>query len=87
MKKRKNFPVIIYLLLLFVLMYGVMQMVTLSSQALTYSDIVELFEAEQVKSFTVRGNDIRLELHEPLEGETELQASLANPESFRAEMR
>ena len=86
MKKRKNFPVIIYLLLLFVLMYGVMQMVTLSSQALTYSDIVELFEAEQVKSFTVRGNDIRLELHEPLEGETELQASLANPESFRAEM-
>ena len=86
MKKRKNFPVIIYLLLLFVLMYGVMQMVTLSSQALTYSDIVELFEAEQVKNFTVRGNDIRLELHEPLEGETELQASLANPESFRAEM-
>ena len=86
MKKRKNIPVIIYLLLLFVLMYGVMQVVTLSSQALTYSDIVELIETEQVKSFIVRGNTIRLQLHEPRDGETELQANMANPESFREEM-
>ena len=86
MKKRKNIPVIIYLLLLFVLMYGVMQVVTLSSQALTYSDIVELIETEQVKSFIVRGNTIRLQLHEPRDGETDLQANMANPESFREEM-
>ena len=86
MKKSKNIPVIIYLLLLLVLMYGVMQVVTLSSQAVSYSDIVELFDAEQVKSFIVRGDVIRLQLHEPLNGETELQANMANPESFRAEM-
>ena len=86
MKKRKNVPVLVYLLILFVLMYGVMQAVTLSSRAVTYSDIVELFEAEQVKSFILRGDDIRLQLHEPWEGETELQTSIADPESFRAEM-
>ena len=86
MKKRKNLPVIIYLLALCVLLYGVMHVATLSSQALSYSDIVELFENEQVKSFIVRDNMIRLELHEPLNGETDLQANLANPESFRAEM-
>ena len=86
MKKRKNLPVIIYLLALCVLLYGVMHMASLSSQALSYSDIVELFENEQVKSFIVRDNMIRLELHEPLNGETDLQANLANPESFRAEM-
>ena len=86
MKKRKNIPVVIYLLLLFVLMYGVMQAVTLNSQAVTYSDVVELFEAEQVKSFIVRGDDIRLQLHEPWKGETELQTHIASAESFREEM-
>ena len=86
MKQRKNIPVFIYLLLLLVLLYGVMQVITLSSQAVSYSDIVELFETEQVKSFVVRGNVIHLELHSPLNGETELQADMANPESFRAEM-
>ena len=86
MKKRKNIPVIIYLLALCLLLYGVMQVATLSSQALSYSDIVEMFENEQVKSFIVRDNMIRLELHEPFNGETNLQANLANPESFRAEM-
>ena len=86
MKQRKNIPVFIYLLVLLVLLYGVMQVITLSSQAVSYSDIVELFETEQVKSFVVRGNVIHLELHSPLNGETELQADMANPESFRAEM-
>ena len=86
MKKRKNISIFVYLLILFVLMYGVMQAVTLSSQALSYSDIVELFETEQVKSFVVRGNDILIQLHVPREGETELQANIADPESFRAEM-
>ena len=86
MKQRKNIPVFVYLLLLLVLLYGVMQAITLSSQAVSYSDIVDLFEAEQVKSFIVRGNVIQLKLHTPLNGETELQADMANPESFRAEM-
>ena len=86
MKKRKNFPVVIYLLVLLLLMYGVMRAVTLSSQAVGYSDIVELFEKEQVRSFVLRGDVIRIQLHTPLNGETELQANMGNPESFRAEM-
>ena len=72
MKKRKNFPVVIYLLVLLLLMYGVMRAVTLSSQAVGYSDIVELFEKEQVRSFVLRGDVIRIQLHTPLNGETEL---------------
>ena len=86
MKKRKNIPVIVYLLALFLLMFGLMQAITLSSRALGYSEIVELFENEQVKSFVLRDKTIRLELHQPLDGETDLQAQLANPELFREEM-
>ncbi|MBE6923202.1 MAG: ATP-dependent zinc metalloprotease FtsH [Ruminococcaceae bacterium] len=53
---------------------------------LSYSDILQLFENEQVKSFTVSSNIIQLELHNPVDGETELREHLADPESFRAEL-
>ena len=45
-----------------------------------------MFQQEQVKSFTVKGNTITLELRTPYNGKTQIQTELAQPESFRQEM-
>jgi len=86
LRNRKNLPLLIYLLGLFVLMSWALGVFDGGLDALSYSQIVDLFENEQVKSFTVDNNTIRLELHNPIDGETELTERLADPESFRAEM-
>ena len=54
---------------------------------LAYSEVLGLFEKEQVKSFVVRDDQIRLELHEPLEGESVLVCDLADADEFRADLR
>ena len=86
MKNRKQVPIFLYLIALFLLLYLAMNAFDLGRADLSYSDIVELFETQQVKSFTVSGNTIFLELHTPVDGETELRERLADPETFRAEM-
>ena len=87
MKNRKQqFPLIIYLIGLMLLMSFLMNAFGGNSGDLSYSDIVTLFETEQVKSFTVSQDTIRLELHNPVDGKTELTEHLADPESFRLEM-
>ena len=86
MKNRKNFSLLIYVAALCLLFSWASGLLNIGGSDVSYSDIVELFETEQVKSFTVSGKTIRLELHTPYNGETELRESLADPESFRAEM-
>ncbi|MBE6958885.1 MAG: ATP-dependent zinc metalloprotease FtsH [Ruminococcaceae bacterium] len=54
---------------------------------LTYSQILELFEKEQVKGFVVEENKIHLELHTPYEGKERLVCNLADPGAFRQEMQ
>ena len=87
MKKKSNLiPLLIYLaalVLLFSWMTGIFEN---KSTGLTYSQIQELFYKEQVKSFTVEGQKIYLQLHNPYQGETSLTCSLADSESFRQEM-
>ena len=86
MKKRSIFSVIIYVLFIGIALSWLLGLFDLGGSDLTYSQIVELFEAEQVKSFTVQDGEILLHLHEPYEGETEIIADMANAESFRQEM-
>ena len=87
MKKRKlQLPLLIYLLALILLLNWGMGIVSSRANHLSYSDIVILFETEQVKSFVVRENAIELKLHTAVNGKTELTEHLADPESFRAEM-
>ena len=86
MKNRKHLPLIIYLVGLMLIMSWALGAFESISDDISYSDIVELFENEQVKRFTVSSNTIELELHTPLDGETELREHLADPESFRAEL-
>ena len=70
MKNRKQVPIFLYLIALFLLLYLAMNAFDLGRADMSYSDIVELFETQQVKSFTVSGNTIFLELHTPVDGET-----------------
>ena len=86
MKKRNSLPLLIYLAVLMLVMSWALGVFDGGSSDLSYSQIVELFEKEQVKSFVVSQNTIRLELHHPLDDKTELTERLADPESFRAEM-
>ena len=86
MKNRKHLPLIIYLLGLMLIMSWALGAFDSAADDLSYSDILQLFENEQVKSFTVSSNIIQMELHNPIDGETELREHLADPESFRAEL-
>ena len=52
-----------------------------------YSQVVSLFEHEQVKSFTVQGDILSMRLHTPVNGETTLSTNLADPEGFREDMK
>ena len=86
MKKRKSFGIILYALILVMLFSWVLRLFTSGSNALTYSQIVNLFSQEQVRSFTVEGDTIYLKLHTPVDGKDELTGTLADTESFRREM-
>ena len=87
MKKRKQqFPLILYILALSMFLMWGLRALGDQGNDLNYSDIVSLFEKEQVKSFVVSENTIKLVLHEPVGGKTELTEHLADPESFREEM-
>ena len=86
MKKQSFLGVIIYLVILVVLCGWLLGFFGSGSGDLTYSQVVELFQQEQVKSFTVQDERIYLSLHNSYKGKTELVANLADAERFRAEM-
>ena len=86
MKKPRIISIIIYVALLAVLFSWAFGLFGDGTDHLSYSQVVELFQKEQVKSFVVSEQTISMELHEPYEGKTELRCSLADPESFRQEL-
>ncbi|MGM9590260.1 MAG: ATP-dependent zinc metalloprotease FtsH [Faecousia sp.] len=53
---------------------------------LAYSEVVRLFQNEQVKSFEVQDDIIAMELYTPYNGKTSLTASLGDTDQFHAEM-
>ena len=87
MKNRKQqIPFYFYLIGLVLILSLVTGNLAGRANDLSYSDVVALFENEQVKSFVVSQNTIALELHSPVNGKSELTEHLADPESFRSEM-
>ena len=86
MKKNGFFGVIVYLVILAVLFSWLLGLFGDGTNGLAYSQVIDLFEQEQVKSFVVQDDKIYLELHGSYMGETSLVANLADAESFRAEM-
>ena len=86
MKNRKQLPLLFYVLGLFMILSWAIGTFTGAGKNMSYSQVVELFETEQVKSFVVQNDTIFLELHTPVNGKDKLTAPLADVESFRAEM-
>ena len=86
MKKRNIIPILIYIAVIAIALTWLAAILDLGGSDLTYSQVVELFEKKQVKEFKVEDDRIYLVLHEPLDGESKLVATLANVESFRNEM-
>ena len=86
MKKRNPFSLVIYLGILGLFLWLIFTMFSGFGNELAYSEVVELFEQEQVRAFTVSKGNIYLQLHTPYDGKTSITTGLANPEQFRAEM-
>lgn len=86
MKKRRVFTIIIYIAVLVLAFSWMLGLFDAKGEDLTYSQLIKLFDAQQVKSFVVQENTIYLTLHTEYKGQTALTASVADPEGFRADM-
>ena len=86
MKKRINLTPILYIAILVLVFSLVLNIFGNGKDNIPYSQIVQLFKNEQVKSFVVEENTITLRLHSGFEGKMELKTDLADPEGFRQDM-
>ncbi len=86
MKKHRITTILIYAAILVVAFSLIMGWFSDGSEQLSYSQIVELFNKEQVRSFVVEENNIYLVLHKEYNGNTSIKAPLADPEGFRQDM-
>ena len=86
MKKRRIITLVIYVAVLvtaFSLMLGIFGD---TGSDLSYSQVVNMFRKEQVRSFVVEENTIYLVLHNEYNGKTTVTADLADPDGFRQDM-
>jgi len=86
LKKRSIITIVIYVGILSLLFSWALGIFGGPTDDLTYSQIVDLFEGQQVKSFVVDGDTITLQLYNLYNGKTKLECSLADADSFRQEM-
>ena len=86
MKNRKIITVILYVAVLALLFSWMLGLFDAGKKTLEYSQVVKFFQQEQVRSFTVEGEYIKMKLYEPYDGSTQVGTTLAQPELFRQEM-
>ena len=87
MKKRNPISIILYLGILLLLFSWMLGLFGGRSSDLAYSEILDLFHDEQVKSFVVQDQTITLKLHKSYKGKTELTCELADPDGFYRELQ
>ncbi|MCD7769749.1 MAG: ATP-dependent zinc metalloprotease FtsH [Oscillospiraceae bacterium] len=76
-----------YALILVVLLATVYSLTsTTTTVSVTYSEVIELFEDQQVESFVVSGDDLYLYLREPYEGVTEIVKTLRDVDQFNEDL-
>ena len=86
MKNRRLIPIILYAVMLVLVFSWANGLLGEKISSMPYSQVVELFRNEQVKSFVVEDDTITMELYTPYDGELTLKAPLADAASFRAEL-
>ena len=82
MNYKKLIPTVLYLAVLFLVLSWASGLMSSTVSSVPYSQVVDLLEQEQVKSFVIRDNSITLELNTPVGGKTELKANLADRDLF-----
>ena len=85
MKNRKMLPMLVYLLALVLLMSWASGGFGMRTTKLSHTQLIDLFEAEQVKSFVIQGSKIELTLHGTYEGKEKILCELGDPEYFLAQ--
>jgi len=86
LKIRKTFTIVIYIAVLVLAFSWMLGLFGGAGNRLTYSEVVSLFEKQQVKSFVVEDNEITMQLHTPLDGKDNVSAELSDPDGFRHDM-
>ena len=86
-KQPKLRPIIFYALILCILLFCMVELFsTKDSVELKYSEVLSLFQNEQVKSFTTRDNVLHMELKSAYQGKTELDYALPDFSVFYSDM-
>ncbi|MCC8356624.1 MAG: ATP-dependent zinc metalloprotease FtsH [Oscillospiraceae bacterium] len=76
-----------YALILVVLLATVYSLTgTSTTVTVTYSEVIDLFDNQQVESFVVSGDDLYLYLREPYEGVTEIVKTLRDVNQFNEDL-
>ena len=86
MKNRKIISLLLYAVVLILLFSWTLGIFGDGTDGLAYSQVVALFEGEQVRSFVVEDNVIQMRLHAPIDGKSVYTASISDADSFRREM-
>lgn len=87
MRRQKSLSILAYVVVLVLLFFLVAALIRANQpKGLDYSQVVSLFEDQQVKSFTVRNGTLRLELYQELEGSTKQVSYLSSTDAFRQDL-
>jgi len=86
LKNRRLISSILYVIMLVSVFSWAGGFLESSLNPVPYSQVVELFRKEQVRAFVVDEDSISMELYVPFDGETTLEAPLADAASFRNEL-
>ncbi len=86
-KQGRSIAPFIYLLVLLAVFSWALNALGPKTNTIPYSQLVELFQNEQVSQFWVEGNSITLMLRTPINGKNTITSGLADPEGFRSQMQ
>ena len=86
MKNRKLFPLLVYVVLLTLLLSWATGSFRMNQVKLSHTQIVDLFQEESVKSFTIQGSTIELKLHGTYDGKDTILCTLGDPDYFLAQV-
>ena len=86
-KQGRSIAPFIYILVLLAVFSWALNAFGQKTNTIPYSQLVELFQQEQVSQFLVEGNSITLVLRTPINGKNTITSGLADPEGFRSQMQ
>ena len=86
MKNRRFIPLIVYLLGLVLIFSWVSGLFQRDVNQIPYSEVVQLLEQKQVRSFVVEDGVITLNLYNPYQGQTTIAAAMADASGFQRDM-